>query len=174
VSDATLPVALRRRAGRGRSFFATRPPAVAEPGLQSAFGHPLNPSVLKGVPHVSDRRYDSPIVHIHGQRYPHDAVEIFGTTPGLERLINTLIESVHTGRSQCEILVSDGCEAEVRVACLDGRRRDEEWRRSGSPYLDLDDPLVSRIIELTDEVERLRQALQRLNGSLPAGIAPPA
>jgi hypothetical protein len=119
---------------------------------------------------VSDPRYEPPILHIHGQRFPHDAVEIFGTTSGLERLINALIEGVNQGRGSCEFMVRDGFEAEVRVACLDGPRRSEDWRRSGSPYLDVEDPLVARIIELTEENSRLRQALQVDRKAKPAGL----
>ncbi len=113
---------------------------------------------------MSDPRFDPAILHVHGPRFPHDAVEIFGTTRGLERLINALIEAVNQGRGRCEFMVRDGYESEARVACLDGPRRDEDWRRSGSPYLDVDDPLVARIIELTDEVARLRLTVGLLRG----------
>jgi hypothetical protein len=94
-------------------------------------------------------------------------VEIFGSTTGLERLINALIDAVNTGRGRAEFMVRDGNEGEVRVACLDGPRRDEDWRRSGSPYLDVDDPLIARIIELTEEVSRLRRAMALLRGGKP-------
>jgi hypothetical protein len=114
---------------------------------------------------VSHPRPEPPVLLVHGQRFPHDPVEIFGTSTGLERLINALIDGVNSGRGRAEFVAGDGCEAEVRVACLDGRRRAEEWRRSGSPYLDVDDPLVARIIELTDEVTRLRQTVQTLRGN---------
>ena len=119
---------------------------------------------------MSDKHHESAILHIHGQRYPHDAVEIFGTSAGLERLVNALIDAVHDGRGRGAFMVSDGCEGEVRVACLDGRRRSEEWRRSGSPYLDVDDPLVARIIELTEDNARLRQTLSALRDNRPAGL----
>ena len=111
---------------------------------------------------MSHPRHEPAILHIHGQRYPQDLIEIYGTSTGIERLINALIESINCGRSKTEIVVSDGYEAEIQVACLDGARRDEEWKRSGSPYLDLDDPLVARIIILTDEVARLKQNLTQL------------
>ena len=52
------------------------------------------------------------IHHIHGQRFPHDTVEIFGTTPGMERLINALIEALNTGRGRTRFLVRDGFDAE--------------------------------------------------------------
>lgn len=118
---------------------------------------------------MSKHRSEPPVMHVHGQRFPHDSVEIFGTTPALERLINALIEAVNHGRGRCSFVVSDGYDAEARVACLDGDRRAEEWRRSGSPYLDVDDPLVARIIELTDEVNRLRLTVQMLHSPRPAG-----
>jgi hypothetical protein len=113
---------------------------------------------------VPDPRTQPPILHIHGQRFPRDAVEIFGTTTGLERLINALIDAINSKRGRCEFVVSDGHEAEVRIACLDGARRIEEWRRSGSPYLEIDDPLVARVMELTEENTRLRQTVSLLRG----------
>ncbi len=111
-----------------------------------------------------DSRNHPAILHVHGARFPHDAVEVFGTTAGLERLINALIEAVNVGRGRCEFVVRDGFEAEARVACLDGPRREEDWRRSGSPYLDVDDPVVARVIELTEEVNRLRNTVRVLRG----------
>lgn len=126
---------------------------------------------------MSEPRNDPPVLHVYGQRFPHDPVEIFGTRAGLERLINALIEAVNVGRGRCEFGVRDGYEAEARIACLDGRRRDEDWRRSGSPYYDIDDPLVARLIELTDEVSHLRKAVQTLRTPRSAGASrkkPPA
>ena len=102
------------------------------------------------------------ILHIHGQRFPHDPIEIFGTSPGMERLINALIEALNTGRGRSRFLVRDGFDAEVHAVRLDGPRREEEWRRSGSPYLDLEDPLVARIIQLSEEVARLREIIRHL------------
>ena len=63
-------------------------------------------------------------------------------------------------------MVRDGFEAEAWVACLDGPRREEDWRRSGSPYLDVDDPLVARVINLTEENARLRNTILLLRGKL--------
>lgn len=120
---------------------------------------------------MSNNRLEPAVLHIHGQRYPHDAVEIFGTPAGLERLVNAVIDAVHNGRGRGEFMVSDGCEGEVRVACLDGQRRREDWRRSGSPYLDVEDPLIARIIELTEDNARLRQTLNALRGNRPAGLS---
>ena len=113
---------------------------------------------------MSDTPFEPAILHVHGPRFPHDAVEVFGNTAGLERLINALIDAVHIGRGRCEFMVRDGFESEARVACLEGQRRDEEWKRSGSPYLDVEDPLVARIVELTEEVSRLRQTVRMLRG----------
>ncbi|GAC1475966.1 MAG: hypothetical protein NVSMB9_29520 [Isosphaeraceae bacterium] len=117
---------------------------------------------------VSDSRSEPPILHVHGSRFPHDPVEIFGTTPALQRLINALIDAVHEGQGRCEFHGRDGYESEVRANCLDGPRREEDWRRSGSPYLDVDDPVVARIIDLTDENERLRQTINLLRVNRPA------
>ena len=118
---------------------------------------------------MSDHRYDPPILHVHGQRFPSDQVEIFGSTPGLERLISALIDAVNAGHGKCGFVVRDGFEAEVRIACLDGPRREEDWRRSGSPYIDVDDPLVARIMELTEENSRLRQTISLLKSGKVAG-----
>jgi hypothetical protein len=84
----------------------------------------------------------------------------------MERLINALIEALNTGRGRSRFLVRDGFDAEVHAVRLDGPRREEEWRRSGSPYLDLEDPLVARIIQLSEEVTRLREIIrtQKLKG----------
>ena len=111
---------------------------------------------------MSQPKQEPAILHIHGQRFPQDLIEIYGTSTGIERLINALIEAINRSRGRAEITVSDGFEAQIQVACLDGARRDEEWKRSGSPYLDLEDPLVARIIILTDEVARLKQNLAQL------------
>jgi hypothetical protein len=111
---------------------------------------------------VSDHRFEPPVLHIHAQRFPHDTVEVFGSTRGLEQLINALIEAVNSGRGRGEFMVSDGTEGELRVVCLDGVRRPEEWKRSGSPYLFVEDPLVARIILLSEEVERLKQTVRQM------------
>ncbi len=80
----------------------------------------------------------------------------------MERLINTLIDALSFGRAGCEITSSDGYSSEVRAACLEGRRRAEEWTRSGSPYWDIDDPMVARILDLTEENRRLRELVSTL------------
>ena len=36
------------------------------------------------------------------------------------------------------------------------------WRRSGSPYWDIDDPLIARVLDLTEENSRLRQVVASL------------
>ncbi len=118
---------------------------------------------------MSKHRSEPPILHVHGARYPHDPIEIFGTTPGLERLINALIDAVNGGRGRCDFVVRDGFDSEASVVCLDGPRREEDWRRSGSPYLDVDDPLVSRILDLTEENARLRQTISLLRSARVGG-----
>ena len=110
-------------------------------------------------------REKTPFLNVHGQRFPQDRVEVFGSKAGLMRLINALIEAVNCGRGGCAFVGPDGFGAEVRAARLDGRRRAEEWRRSGSPYLDVEDPLVARILDLTEENARLRRTVQALKAS---------
>ena len=117
---------------------------------------------------MSNHRHDQPILHVHGQRFPSDAVEIFGSTTGLERLISALIDGVNGGQGRCGFVVRDGFDAEIRVACLDGPRREEDWRRSGSPYIDVEDPLVARIMELTEENARLRQTISLFKSGMKA------
>ena len=107
-------------------------------------------------------RQEPAILHIHGQRIPQDLIEIYGTSKGIRQLLKALIESMSNRRAKTSIVVGDGYEAEIRVACLNGARRDEEWKRSGSPNLDLDDPLVARIIQLTEEVARLKENVKQL------------
>ena len=128
-----------------------------------------NPSRFPEEPSVSDHKYDPPVLHVHGQRFPSDAVEIYGTTTGLERLISALIDGVNLGHGKCNFVVRDGFDANLRVACLDGPRREEDWRRSGSPYFDIEDPLVARIMELTEENARLRQSIALLKSGKTAG-----
>ncbi len=118
---------------------------------------------------MSAHRSDSPTLQIHGQRFPSDPVEIFGTTSGLERLISALIDAANVGHGRCEFVVRDGFEAEVHAACLDGPRREEDWRRSGSPYFEVSDPLVASILYLTEENARLRQAVSLLKNVHAAG-----
>jgi hypothetical protein len=113
----------------------------------------------------------APIVHIHAPRYPHDAVEIIGSRKGLERIINTLIEAVDQGHGVVTVESADGHASHVCVTRLEGRRRPEEWRRSGSPMWDVDDPFVARIVDLTEENDRLRDVialLRRERKSLPS------
>jgi hypothetical protein len=111
-----------------------------------------------------------PITHIYAPRFPHEPLEIIGNKPGLERLINVLIEALAQRRAKGVISTSDRLDSEVRAICLQGRRRPEEWRRAGSPLWDVDDPLIARILELTDENERLRRVitvLRYLRKSIP-------
>ena len=60
------------------------------------------------------------------------------------------------------VFTSDHFDSEVCVSCLKGKRRPEEWRRSGSPCWDVDDPMVARILELTQENNRLRRVVSAL------------
>ena len=50
----------------------------------------------------------------------------------------------------------------VRITCLEGDRRPEEWRRSGSPHWDIDDPMIARVLDLTEENSRLRHVVASL------------
>lgn len=108
------------------------------------------------------RAPEFPIVNIHASRFPHDPIEFIGNRAGLERLINVLIDAVGTTQANALICEHDGIEVEVRATCLEGRRRAEEWKRAGSPRWDVDDPLVARIMELTEENERLRRLVSAL------------
>ncbi len=103
-----------------------------------------------------------PIAHLYAPRFPHESVEIIGNRRGLEHLINVLIDAVSLGNGRGEIRTSDGFDSEVRVTCLEGKRRREEWARSGAPRWDIDDPLLARIWDLTVENDRLRQVVLSL------------
>ncbi len=103
-----------------------------------------------------------PITHIYDPRFPHEPIDIIGNKPGLERLINVLIDAVGAGQAKGTVFTSDRFGSEVRVTCLQGRRRPEEWWRAGSPRWDVDDPLIARILELTEENDQLRQKLRAL------------
>jgi hypothetical protein len=105
---------------------------------------------------------EQPIVHVHPSRFPNDPIEIIANEVGMERLINTLIDALSFGRAGCEIESSDGFSSEVRAVSLQGHRRAEEWTRAGSPYWDIDDPMVARILDLTEENRRLRDLVSTL------------
>jgi hypothetical protein len=107
-------------------------------------------------------RSELPVAHIHAPRFPHDPIEIVGNKPGLERLINVLIDAIGSREAKDTIYSCDRKGAEVRATCLQGRRRPEEWARAGSPHWDVDDPLVARIMELTEENGRLRRVVTML------------
>jgi hypothetical protein len=111
---------------------------------------------------MPDKVIDRPIVQIFSSRFPHDPIEIIGNRLGLDRMINTMIDAVTLGRGTGEIYSSDGYDSEILVACLRGKRRAEEWRRAGSPQWDIDDPLIARIVDLTQENERLRKIISML------------
>jgi hypothetical protein len=105
---------------------------------------------------------DTPIAHIHAPRFPHDPVEIIGNGRGLERLINALIDAVDLGAGEGEVSTSARESFAVRITCLEGDRRAEEWRRSGSPHWDIDDPMIARVLDLTEENTRLRHVVASL------------
>lgn len=111
---------------------------------------------------MPDKVIERPIVQIFSARFPHDPIEIIGNRAGLDRLINTMIDSVTLGRGTGEVYSSDGYDSEILVACLRGNRRAEEWRRAGSPQWDIDDPLIARIVDLTQENQRLRKLISML------------
>lgn len=113
---------------------------------------------------MPQREPQPPIAHLHAPRYPQETVEIIGNRKGLERLINTLIAAVDQGDAQGVIRSAEGHDASVRATCLEGWRRSEDWRRSGSPRWDIDDPFVARIVDLTEENDRLRELIAVLRG----------
>jgi hypothetical protein len=108
------------------------------------------------------KRPEFTIAHIHAPRFPHEPIDIIGNKPGLGRLINVLIDAVGEGRAGGTISTSDGFDSEVRATCLQGERRPEEWRRAGSPCWEVDDPLIARILDLTEENGRLRRVISAL------------
>ena len=108
------------------------------------------------------KKPDPAIAHVHAPRFPQDPVEFLGNRRGLERLINALIDAVDLGRAAGEVCTSEGETFAVRVTRLDGDRRAEEWLRSGSPYWDIDDPMIARVLELMEENARLRQVVASL------------
>jgi hypothetical protein len=111
---------------------------------------------------MPSNRPELPIAHIHAPRYPHEAIEIIGNRPGVERLINILIDSLNGKPAKGPVFTSDGFDCEVRAVCLQGQRRAEEWKRGGSPHWDVEDPLVARILDLTEENGRLLKAISGL------------
>ncbi len=108
------------------------------------------------------KKPNSAILRVHAPRFPQDPVEFLGNRRGLERLINALIDAVDLGRAAGEVCTSEGETFAVRVTRLDGDRRPEEWRRSGSPCWDIDDPMITRVLELMEENARLRQVVASL------------
>jgi hypothetical protein len=107
-------------------------------------------------------RPEDPIVNIYAPRFAHEPIDVIGNQRGLERLINVLIDAIGEKRAKGLVATSDGHHSEVRATCLQGRRRPEEWRRAGSPRWDVSDPLIARIMELTEENERLRKVISAL------------
>jgi hypothetical protein len=111
---------------------------------------------------VPRKRPRPPIAHVYAPRFPHEPLEIIGSREGLEQLINAMIDGVSVGQGRGEICTNDGSDSEVRITCLEGARRSEEWLRSGSPYWDVDEPLVARLLDLTEENCRLRTVIATL------------
>jgi hypothetical protein len=104
-----------------------------------------------------------PIAHVHAPRFPEDPIEIIGTRRGLKHLIYTLIDAGTIGVAISDLCDAEGHDTPVRVTCLrNGGRRPEQWRRSGSPLWDVNDPLIARIVALTDENQRLRESVAAL------------
>ncbi len=111
---------------------------------------------------MSKNDFEPSIAHIYAPRFPEDMIEIIGNRRGLERMINALIEAVDQGQGEAFVRSCDGYDSALQVTCLEGARRLEEWERSGSPYWDIDDPFVARIVDLTTENTRLRQLIASL------------
>jgi hypothetical protein len=119
---------------------------------------------ITGTGFMPAKQPQSPIAHVFAPRFPHEPVDFIGNRPGLERLICILIDAVGENWAKGSVVTSDGQECEVRAVCLEGKRRPEEWRRAGSPRWDLDDPLIARIVDLTEENGRLRRVIAELKG----------
>ncbi len=111
---------------------------------------------------MAANRPEVSIANIYAPRFPHEPIEIMGNQPGLERLVNVLIEAVGERQARSFLFTSDGHDSQVRAICLRGKRRPEEWRRAGSPRWDVNDPLIARIMELTEENESLRRLVTSL------------
>jgi hypothetical protein len=111
---------------------------------------------------MSEMSHDEPRAHVYAPRFPHDPIEIIGNRRGLERLINALIDAITLDRGTGFVQSCEGQTSELRVTRLEGKRRPEEWRQSGSPYWDVDDPLMARILDLTEENTRLRKIITTL------------
>jgi hypothetical protein len=111
---------------------------------------------------MSETSHQEPRAQIYAPRFPHDPIEIIGNRRGLERMINALIDAITLDHGTGFIQSSEGQTSELRVTRLEGNRRPEEWRRSGSPYWDIEDPLVARILDLTEENTRLRKVIMSL------------
>ena len=114
---------------------------------------------------MSKKHSEPATINIFAPRFPGDLIEIIGNRGGLERLIDTLIGAVNEGRDRAEVCTSDGFSSELKVTYLQGPRRPEEWRQSGSPHWDIDDPVVARILDLTEENRHLRQTILALRGA---------
>ncbi len=119
---------------------------------------------------MAKKRTIPPIAHVYPPRFPHDSLEIIGNRLGLERVINALIDAVSIGKGCGEITTNDGFDADVRAICLRGPRRPEEWKRSGSPYWDVEDPMIARILELTEDNRRLRQVIALLRADRKSAV----
>jgi hypothetical protein len=117
---------------------------------------------IKGTDFMAAKRPELPIAHIYAPRFPHEPIEIIGNKPGLERLVNVLIDALTEQRANARVFTSDRHDSEVRAVCLHGERRREEWSRSGSPRWDVDDPLIARILDLSEANDRLRRVISAL------------
>ena len=56
-----------------------------------------------------------PLANIYALRFPHEPIEIIGNKPGLERLINVLIDALGDRRAKGVIYTSNGHRSEVRA-----------------------------------------------------------
>src|SRR3954453_9364236 len=55
---------------------------------------------IRGTEFMPANRPEIPIVHVYAPRFPHEPIDIIGNKPGLERLVNVLIDAIGVTRAK--------------------------------------------------------------------------